>query len=56
MMISIQVSVCIWAGVMVFDIRDWISLKFIWHMTMTSNETQVEFQRGGYMPIWIGVS
>ena len=37
---------------MVSDRRDWISLKFIWHM----NKTQVEFKKGGYMPIWTGGS
>ena len=37
-MMCIKVYVCIWPGVMVSDRRDWISLKFIWHMT--SNKTQ----------------
>ena len=35
---------------MVSDRREWISLKFIWHMT--SNKTQVEFKKIGYLPIW----
>ena len=39
---------------MVSDRRDWISLKFLWHMT--SNKTQVEVKKGGYMPVWTGVS
>ena len=39
---------------MVSDRQDWISLKFIWHMT--SNKTQVEFKKGGYMPVRTGVS
>ena len=33
MMMCIMVYVYIWPGVMVSDRRDWISLKFIWHMT-----------------------
>ena len=37
MMICIKIYFCIWPGVMVSDRRDWISLKFIWHMT--SNKT-----------------
>ena len=43
MMMCIKVNVCILPGVVVSDKRDWISLKFIWHMT--SNKTQVEFKR-----------
>ena len=54
MMMCIKVWVCIWPGVMVSDRQNWISLKFIWHMT--SNKTQVELKKGGYMPIWTGVS
>ena len=54
MMMYIKVYVCIWPRVMVSDRRDWISLKFIGHMT--SNKTQVEFKKGGYMPIWTGGS
>ena len=38
MMMFSKVYVCIWPGVMVSDRRDWISLKFIWHMT--SSKTQ----------------
>ena len=53
MMMCIKVWVSIWPGVMVSDRRDWISLKFIWHMT--NNKTQVEFKKGGSMSIWIGV-
>ena len=54
MIVCIKVYVCIWPGVMVSDRRDWISLKFIWHTT--SKKAQVEFIKGGYRPIWIGVS
>ena len=43
MMMCIKVLVCIWPGVMISYRQDWISLKFIWHMT--SNKTQVEFKR-----------
>ena len=50
MMMCIKVLVRIWPGVMVSDRRDWICLKFIWHMT--SNKTQVEFKKRGYMSIW----
>ena len=50
----LNVYSCIWPRVMVSDRRDWISLKFIWHMI--SNKTQVEFKKGGYMSIWTGVS
>ena len=39
---------------MASDRRDWISLKFIWHMT--SNKAQVKFKKEGYMPIRTGVS
>ena len=49
MMMCSKVYVCIWPGVMVSDRRDCISMKFIWHMT--SNKTQIEFRKGGYMPI-----
>ena len=49
MMMSFKVYVCIWPGVMVSDRQDWMSLKFIWHMT--SNITQVEFKKEGCMPI-----
>ena len=38
MMMCIMVYVCIWPGVMVSDRRNWISLKFIWHIT--GNKTQ----------------
>ena len=31
----------------------WISLKFIWFMTI--NKIQVEFEKGGYASIWTGV-
>ena len=34
--------------------RDWISLKFIWHMA--SNKTQVEFKKGVYLPINLDTS
>ena len=54
MMMCIKVYVRNWPEVMVSDRRDWISLKFIWHMT--SNKTQVELKKGGYMPVWTGVS
>ena len=37
------IKVCIWPGVMVCDRRDWISLKFIWHMT--NNKTQLELKK-----------
>ena len=47
MMMCIKVYVCIWPGVMVSDRQDLISLKCIWHMT--SNKTQVEFKKGGYI-------
>ena len=55
-MMCIKVYVCIWPGVMVSDRPDWISLKlkFIWHIV--GNKTQVEFKKGGYMPIWTGVT
>ena len=53
MIMCIEVYICIWPGVMVSDRRDWISLKFIWHMT--SNKTQVEFKKGRYMLIWTEV-
>ena len=43
MMMCIKVYVCVWPGVIVSDRRDWISLKFIWHMT--SNKTQVGSKR-----------
>ena len=49
MMMCFKVYVCFWPGVMVSDRQDCISLKFIWHMT--SNKTQVEFKKGGCMPI-----
>ena len=39
---------------MVSDRQDWISLQFIWHMT--SHKTQVEFKKGGHMPVLTGVS
>ena len=54
MMMCIKVCVCIVPGVTVSDRQNWISFKFIWHMT--SNKTQVEFKKGGYMPIWTGLS
>ena len=56
MMMRIKVYVCIWPGVMVSDRQDWISLKFIWHMTSNKTQDEVEFKKGGYMPIWTGVS
>ena len=54
MMMCIKALVCIWPGIVVSDRRDWISLKFIWHMT--SNQTQIEFKKGGYMPVWRNIS
>ena len=40
MMMCIKVYVFIWPGVLVFDRRDWISLKFIWHMTSNKKRRQ----------------
>ena len=37
MMMCFNVYVCIWPGVMVSNRQDWISLKFIWHMTRTKH-------------------
>ena len=56
MKMYIKAWVFIRPGVMVSDRRNWIFLKFIWHMT--SNKTQVEFKKGGYsyMPSWTGVA
>ena len=56
MMMCIKVYVCIWPEVMVSDRRDRISLKLKFILHMTSNKTQVEFEKGGYLPIWTGVS
>ena len=38
-------SASIWPEVTAPDRPNWISLKFIWHMT--SNKTQAEFKKGG---------
>ena len=54
MVMCIKALVCIWPGVMVSDRRAWMSLEFIWHMT--SNRTQIEFKKGGYMAIRTGAS
>ena len=40
-MMCIKVYVCIWPGVMVSDRRDWIFLKFIWHMTSNTGRVQI---------------
>ena len=48
-MVCIKLYVCLWPGVMVSDTRDWISLKFIWHMTSNkthSSEREVTCQCG----------
>ena len=34
------------------SLTEWISLKFIWYMTI--NKILVEFKKGGYVSIWIG--